>query len=229
MTRAQIWWLISRISRHIAQYERPVVIMVGGAAGVGKSALAAELARRFGIDQVIGTDTIREIMRYMVPRDLMPVLHESSFMAGKSLKNPYIKNKLIYAFGQQASLVGEGVRAYVERGKKEGVNTIINGVHLVPGHVHLNFDDPSMFYFHYIIYLSDEEEHRQRLHLRAEGSLRDPDRYIQHLNAIRRIQEYMRDMAEQANVLVIDNVDLESTVKMIMNDVTNALETEVVS
>ncbi len=218
-----------RMSRHIAQYRAPVVVLIGGAAGVGKSAISAEISRRLGIERIIGTDTIREIMRYMIPRDLMPVLHESSFQAGNSLRDPYVKNKVIYAFRQQANLVSEGIRAYVERGKKEGLNAVINGVHLVPGLLSLDFDDPDNRYFHYVIYLDDEEEHRKRFHLRAEGSFRDPERYTRNMANIRRIQDFMRELAEKLNVMAINNTNFERTVQIIMRDVTAVLEKEVAS
>ena len=122
------------VSRELAQLTKPVVILVGGASGVGKSAVAAELGRRFGIDRIIGTDAIREIMRFMVPRGLMPVLHESSFTAGNAITESLVEDPLLYGFGQQAALVSQGVRAYIERTRKEGLNAVVNGVHLVPGH-----------------------------------------------------------------------------------------------
>jgi len=218
-----------RMSRHIAHYRAPVVVLIGGAAGVGKSAISAEISRRLGIERIIGTDTIREIMRYMIPRDLMPVLHESSFQAGNSLRDPYVKNKVIYAFRQQANLVSEGIRAYVERGKKEGLNAVINGVHLVPGLLSLDFDDPDNRYFHYVVYLDDEEEHRKRFHLRAEGSFRDPERYTRNMTNIRRIQDFMRESAENLNVMAINNTNFERTVQIILRDVTAVLEKEVAS
>ncbi len=40
---------------------RPIVIVLGGAPGVGKSTVATRLAVRLGITQVVTTDTIREV------------------------------------------------------------------------------------------------------------------------------------------------------------------------
>ncbi|MFW6352544.1 MAG: ATP cone domain-containing protein [Bacteroidota bacterium] len=54
------------ISRRIANLQKPFVILIGGTAGVGKSTIAAALTRRLGIHRHIGTDEIREIMRYML-------------------------------------------------------------------------------------------------------------------------------------------------------------------
>ena len=42
---------------------RPIVVLIGGATGVGKSTVATKLAARLGITRVIPTDTVREVMR----------------------------------------------------------------------------------------------------------------------------------------------------------------------
>lgn len=216
-----------RISREFAHFGKPVVILIGGGTGVGKSAISAELAHRLGIERVISTDSIREIIRYMIPKELMPLLHESSFEAGDCLKEPFVKNKLIYGFSQQVNLVSEGVLAYIQREKEEGINTIINGVHLVPGSIDLNIKSNLAFFFHYIINLEDKEEHKRRFYLRSEDSLRDPERYIDKLKKIRRIQEYINDRAKKESVKIIDNQNLNQTINVIMKDIFTSLEPEV--
>ena len=62
----------------------PLVILIGGATGVGKSTIATQLAARLGIVRVVATDAIREVMRSMLSPELMPTLHTSSFHAGHS-------------------------------------------------------------------------------------------------------------------------------------------------
>ncbi|MFC1614830.1 hypothetical protein ACFL5K_05985, partial [Gemmatimonadota bacterium] len=68
---------------------KPLILMFGGATGTGKSSLAVEIAHRLGITRVIGTDTIREIMRGMFSRELMPSIYESSFAVWRKLKRPF--------------------------------------------------------------------------------------------------------------------------------------------
>lgn len=218
-----------RISRKIARYNKPVIVLLGGPAGVGKSALSVELSRRLGVERIISSDTIREIMRYMVPRDLMPVLHESSFLAGTRLKNPLVKNKLIHGFDQQVSLVAGGIRAYIQRSKKEGLNAIINGVHLVPGLLDINFDDPSAFYFQYLIYLEDRDKHKERFYMRSEGSHRDPERYVRRLEEIWKLQSHMLELSNRSEVLAVENSEFELTVQTIMHDITTKLDNDKLS
>ena len=52
------WQLVQRL-------DLPLVILLGGATGVGKSTIATMLASRLGITRVIPTDAVREVMRSM--------------------------------------------------------------------------------------------------------------------------------------------------------------------
>src|SRR5204862_7751287 len=65
----------------VNQIDRPLIILIGGATGVGKSTVATQLAGRLGITRIIPTDAIREVMRAMFTEELMPTLHTSSFDA----------------------------------------------------------------------------------------------------------------------------------------------------
>src|SRR5207244_54362 len=64
---------------------RPLVVLLGGAPGVGKSTLATLLAGRIGITRVIATDAIRHVIRAFFSHDFMPSVHYSSFEAGEAL------------------------------------------------------------------------------------------------------------------------------------------------
>lgn len=217
-----------RVSRQIAHIEKPIIILIGGGTGVGKSAITLEVAKRLGIDRIINSDTIREIMRYMNPVGILPTIHESSFKAGSKVTNPFAEDKLIYGFDQQARLVCEGVRAYIKRSITEGFNIIINGIHLAPKYINLDFNNGSVHFFHYILHLEDKVEHVQRFHYRSEGSLRDPQRYIRDINDIRRIQKYIKNLTVQdLQAQLIENDEFEKTIRTILKDITLSLQSEV--
>jgi len=213
-----------RITREIKYLRKPLVIMIGGGTGVGKSTIAAEVAHRLEITRSIGSDGIREIMRYMVPYDFMPILHESSFIAGKRLENPYVKESLIFAFTQQINSVAEGVHAFIKRGVEEGIHTMVNGIHLVPGYIDLEDEKNDMYCFHYILHLSDVQSHIQQIYYRSEGSRRDPERYVDQINNIREIQGFIKDMADEKGVKVIENEGIDNTIRIIMDDIITKLE-----
>jgi 2-phosphoglycerate kinase len=60
----------------------PLILLVGGATGTGKSTVAVEVAHRLGITRVTSTDTVRQTMRAVFSREFMPSIHYSSFEAG---------------------------------------------------------------------------------------------------------------------------------------------------
>jgi 2-phosphoglycerate kinase len=72
----------------VLRRERPVIVIIGGATGTGKSTLATELAYRLGISRIPSTDVVRQVMRAFFSPALMPSLHYSSFEAGGGMKMP---------------------------------------------------------------------------------------------------------------------------------------------
>ena len=95
--------------------------------------LATSLATRLGINKVISTDSIREIMRLAFSNDLLPTLFHSTTEAWKGLPMEFQSSEqLIAGYCLQANQVSLGVRAVVERTVEEGENLIVEGAHLVP-------------------------------------------------------------------------------------------------
>ncbi|ALV61775.1 2-phosphoglycerate kinase [Thermococcus sp. 2319x1] len=192
----------------------PMIILLGGATGVGKSTLATELAFRLGIRTVIGTDTVREVMRKIISKELLPSLHTSSFLAWRELRNlPKDVDPLIYGFESQVRYVTVGINAVVERSYKEGFNTIIEGIHLVPGYITLN--DRS---FMYLITVRNSEALEARFYERARYSLRPAEYYVKNIDNIMRIQEYLIEKAKEYGIPIIENIELEQSINSIMNN-----------
>ena len=61
--------------RSLRKSEKPLIILIGGASGVGTSSMAFELANRLRLKNIISTDMIREVMRKIVSKELSPVIH----------------------------------------------------------------------------------------------------------------------------------------------------------
>ena len=123
--------------REVEAIKVPLVVLIGGATGVGKSTLATQLATRLGIVRVVATDAIREVMRALFSHELMPTLHASSFEAGSVLREPPSKDEVVVGFREQTAAVAVGVQALVERAAMEGTHLIIEGAHVVPGFLDL--------------------------------------------------------------------------------------------
>src|SRR4249919_1435810 len=66
----------------LQRLDEPLLLLVGGATGTGKSTIATEAAHRLGITRVTSTDFIRQTMRTFFSKEFMPSVHVSSFEAG---------------------------------------------------------------------------------------------------------------------------------------------------
>src|SRR6266516_3751987 len=121
--------------QEVERLDTPLVLLIGGATGVGKSTIATQLAARLGIVRFVATDAIREVMRSMFSPELMPTLHTSSFEADAALREPPTSaaDPLIVGFREQTAAVAVGINALIERAALEGTSIIIEGAHVVPG------------------------------------------------------------------------------------------------
>ncbi len=200
--------------RILRESTEPVVVLIGGATGVGTSTLAADVARRLNIQSVISTDAIREVLRRAISPDLLPILHKSSYgIKPEDIRVPVAEEeRVLYGYRAQASQVSVGVEAIVERGLKEGTNLVIEGVHLAPEILlHRYQEHPNVCSL--VVYLSDEEMHRDRFQVRALGtSMRRPaEEYIAHFKEIRQIHDYIVESALQVGVQAVENLAIEDT------------------
>ena len=64
-----------------------------------------------------------------------------------------------------------------------------------------------------IVYLSDEEAHRARFHVRAIGTAmrRPAEEYIAHMREIRQIHDYILESARRSGTYAIENLSIETT------------------
>ena len=202
----------------VNQIDRPLVILIGGATGVGKSTVATQLAGRLGITRIIPTDAIREVMRAMFSEQLMPTLHTSSFDATHLVRHPVPRNvdPVIIGFREQAAAVAVGVQALIRRAMVEGTDLILEGAHLVPG-----FVDPALFtdavVVPLIITVDDEEVHRSHFSMRAHESRGRPsERYLDFFDNIRKIQRYVKSLALERSVPIVPSYNLDATLSQVI-------------
>ncbi|MBU2601839.1 MAG: zeta toxin family protein [Actinobacteria bacterium] len=199
----------------IGMAEKPVIVLIGGATGVGKSTIASQLANRLGIVRLISTDSIRQVMRTFFSPALMPAIHYSSFNAGAAIRVPVGRNldPHLVAFVEQVEMVSVGVEAIIERAITEGTSLVVEGVHLVPG-----FLDPANFiqalHLHLTVSVSDTDLHMSHFLVRErETDGRRPfTRYVEHFDEIRRIQDFILERAAAEGTIVVDNVNIDDAV-----------------
>ena len=68
--------------RDLEELDMPIIVLIGGATGTGKSTVATEVAYRLGITRVTSTDFVRQTLRAFFSPEFLPSIHYSSFEAG---------------------------------------------------------------------------------------------------------------------------------------------------
>lgn len=208
----------------VAALDRPLVVLVGGATGVGKSTIATMLANRLGITRVIPTDAIREVMRAMFSKEIMPTIHTSSFDAARLVRHPLPRSAdpVLIGFGEQASAVAVGVEALISRATVEGTDLILEGAHLVPGFVERTQFDGRAVVVPLVVTVDDEELHRSHFMVRAhEVRNRPSERYLDYFDNIRKQQRYVKSLALEHGVPIVPSNNLDVTLTRVIDLVFN--------
>ncbi len=209
--------------KQIRKCREPLIILIGGASGVGTSSIAFEVANRLGIRNMISTDMIREVMRKIVSKELIPTIYESSYTAYRSLRIPPPPelDEVLIGFRDHVDTVSVGVDAVIERSLKEGISIVIEGVHIVPGFIREDLvakNNVNMF----VLTLQDEEVHKGRFYSRCRQlwARRPLKRYMNYFGAIRRTHKYFESQANKYHVPVIENIDVTTTIDSIIEEIT---------
>jgi 2-phosphoglycerate kinase len=195
---------------------RPLVVLIGGATGVGKSTVATRLAQHLGISRVAGTDFIRQVLRSVVPEAIAPELARSSYELDQNGTTSHAE------FERQAREVMVGVQATIERAAREGMSLILEGIHLLPGLVDAHASDALAV--HVVLSVEDAGDHEHRFELRAGGSQRPAARYDDGLDAIRRLQQHIVATSRRSDVPVVENRDEDATVRRVLDVVFAAVD-----
>lgn len=204
----------------VARLEMPLVVLIGGATGVGKSTIATQLAARLGIVRVVATDAVREVMRSMFTAELMPTLYTSSFDADSALREPPPRpaDKVIVGFREQTAAVAVGVQALIQRAAFEGTSVVVEGAHVVPGFFDLSSYEDQILSVPVVVTVDDEDLHRSHFVARsADSSARPFERYIRGFGNIRKVQKYIKSQALSHNIPVIPNYSLDQALTSVID------------
>jgi 2-phosphoglycerate kinase len=210
---------IRRLRRYqqLQELDLPILLLVGGTTGTGKSTVATEAAYRLGITRVTSTDFVRQTLRAFFSPDFMPTVHYSSFEAWKGLREPEsAEDPVVAGFLEQTRHVMVGVRASIERALEEGWSMVLEGVHLVPGMLP---PIEGALVVQCVLSIETTEEHSAHFLIRdltTEG-VRHHDKYVDAIDDIRRIQDHIVRRAERTGVPVLENRgSVESTIGSVL-------------
>jgi 2-phosphoglycerate kinase len=216
LARFRQWW-------NMRDLERPLVVLLGGVTGVGKSTVATQLAGRLGFVHVIATDQVRQVVRAFFSHEFLPSVHHSSFDVARALSSlPEDDQATVAGFLRQVHDIAPGVDALVERAISDRTPMVLEGVHLLP-----DLPSPALLArataVRALIAVRDPDAHRRHFHARGAQTLRAPERYLEALDRIRTLQDYLIVRAEAAGIPVIDAGNLELTLRRVLEVVLDAV------
>jgi 2-phosphoglycerate kinase len=219
VNRFRQWWRLRRL-------DPPLLVLIGGVTGVGKSTVATQLAGRLGITRVIATDQLRQVVRAFFSHDFMPAVHHSSFDVAAALRTyGDDESGTVAGFLRQAHDLAPGIEALVQRALSEGTPIVLEGVHLLP-----EIPDPTLrkqaIAVRVLLTAQDERAHRAHFHARGANTPRGQDRYLEAFHRIRALQDYLIERAEAEGVPIIDEAGVEAALARVTEVVLEAVGAE---
>jgi 2-phosphoglycerate kinase len=205
---------------------QPLVILIGGASGTGKSTVSAELAYRLEISRTQSTDFIREIIRAYLAPHVVPTLGYSSFVAWRGLPGveaehgPNRDDLAVAGFLSQAGAIKAALAATIARAVKERQDLILDGVHVLPSLLDLSGLEAKAVLVPITLAVTTRERLARQLARRnREQPDRHRSRYREQVGAIWKIQAYLLDQAERKRIPVVLNWSVDDTVRRILERV----------
>ena len=202
---------------------RPLIYLIGGTAGCGKSTIATMLASRLDIVRTQSTDMLREVMRMMMPKQLVPVLHTSSFTAWTALPGQLEaiqevpETLLINGYRSQADLLAVAIDAVIQRTLREQASLIVEGVHIHPAFIEKLERNNDAIVIPIMLGVLKRKQLQRRISGRgSDVPQRRANRYLKHFDEIWRLQSYLLSEADRANINIVVNTDRDKVFREIM-------------
>ena len=201
---------------------RPMLFLIGGTAGCGKSTIATGLASRLEIARMQSTDMLREVMRTMIPQQVEPILHKSSYSAWQELPDEIQeteeKGKRIYqGYCRQAEILSVAIKAVIHRALHEHVSVIVEGVHFHPSIIKNIIEPSDALLVPVMLAVLKKKNLQSRIKGRSTNvPQRRAERYIEHFDSIWKLQTYLLSESDQADVPIIINTDRDDVFREIM-------------
>jgi 2-phosphoglycerate kinase len=201
---------------------RPLLLMICGAVGTGKSTIATEVAHLLDVVRIQSTDMLREVMRMMIPERLLPVLHTSSFNAWKALpiqdKKDRSRDQLIAdGYRSQVELLAVACEAVLQRAVEESVPIILEGVHAHPELLRRSPPGSDAIMVHVTLAVLRSKELKERLRGRGvQVPQRRAKRYLDKFDSIWTLQSFLLSEADRCEVPIITNQDKDKSVLQVI-------------
>jgi len=195
--------------------KNPLIIIIGGCAGSGKTTIAIELSRRLGLKYVGGGFT-RDILQICIPQKLFPIMYEHTYTAYKATNNPFIsKNRVLYSYIEQSTIMSNCINMLIDKATIQGTHLILEGGFILPQILKLN-----RHILHFIQAIQNDKLIIQRIKSTLTSThLKRPIQKDDILN-VSRINDYLIKSALENDVNVVFN---DGTIEDTLNTVLDLL------
>lgn len=217
-----------RVWMDFIQSGRPLILLIGGVSGSGKSTIATELAHRLGIVRTQSTDMLREVMRMLIPERLLPDLHRSSFDPAQTPAENADDDPLagvIECYQRQLELLAVPCEAVITRAIRERVSLIIEGVHVHPGLAErLNPCGDAVLVSIMLGVLKPEELRARLSGRRHDAPARNTRTDVSNFQRIWYLQAYLLNEADRIGTPILINDDQEAVTTGVLRTVIDVLD-----
>jgi len=119
-------------NREDGNFQTPLVILIGGAIGTGKSTFANQITAKIRHITVVPTGIIRSICQSLLSREDFPELYPHTYELVSKTSDTLDRELTISKFLKQAQIVQKAVEKIVSFSFSESQNYIIEGNHITP-------------------------------------------------------------------------------------------------
>lgn len=201
----------------------PLIIMIGGATGTGKSTIAAELAYRLDIARIQSTDMMREVIRPYLASQITPTLQYSSYEAWRGLPpssysaQDKTNNKIVTGFLAQLTTMKPAIESTIERAAQEKESLIIEGVHVVPSEIEFCETERESVCIQIKLATLDKNSLKKQLKKRLKEQSKYRDSNLEaYIDDIWELQSWLLEQGDSEDINIVPNINVEETIREIL-------------
>ncbi|MGC8608522.1 MAG: mevalonate-3-phosphate 5-kinase [Thermoplasmata archaeon] len=188
---------------------KPLIAVIGGVPGMGKTSISGYIARNLGIDIVLSSDYLREFIRPFSEKIDGGLIETSVYDAWKFFGEMNSDN-IIKGYLKQSAIINEGMNRVISRAAGNGEDLIIETLYFVPSQMDVPGSVNAKICY---IYAEDEFIHRKRLEERENYTHKNSSgkRLSAHLFEYRAIMDYTVGECRKYGIKTFDNSDYDRT------------------
>lgn len=178
--------LAEKIKRYIESGKHPLIILISGVNGVGKTTIAFQLSNILEIKQRVGLGSIVKTLISMRPKDKALLKMDNHFSSPINITN----------LQKQSLIISKPLNLIIRSYSEGGVSCVIEGVQLLPRYL-----DKQIMQFHILV--ADSKKYRNQL---KNCNTRNPREVSdKEFSNLLNINEILKEEMNFPTVYILDN------------------------